>query len=1178
MSGSWGPDWSAGLTEAQRRAVEHDDGPLMVLAGPGTGKTRVITRRVAHLIRERGVRPESVLAVTFTVKAAGELRSRLIDLIGPDADVVQAYTLHGLGYRIVRRFGDMAGVQMARHPRDGRPMLADDAVQLRTLRRIVREHGLLTPDRAQGASGAAEYALAVRKELCNAGRSIASALETCAKARAALEQGRGLDGAAIAEPELAGERARWARFEEACRAGQLMDREFRARGMLTLDDLIGVASAVLRSSADARAILCSEVRHVVVDEFQDVNVGQIEMLELVAPPEGPGRSRPDLCVVGDDDQSIYGFRGADEFAFERFVSTWGRAGKSSARPLGVERIDLSDNFRSTPAIVRVAGGVIGRATSRFAPDKVVRPGKAGTTPGHVEVVHLGDDSESASAIAAMIVLARQDDPALDLSRIAVIANTRVELARARAALEIEGVPTVMLSAVPIPDEGVQDVLEWAELLTSPEQVSSLERLLIRPPMCVDPSAVGEIARGYRSARARHLDGDEHAPDPGGCARWLAGVADGSVMAPARVREAARAAGVERFVRVHQALESAAVRMPACEAVREIVALSGAVHADLLTPRQRSERVRALVDLVNLAIERQATLDAPGRLGEFLVDYRDMDENRRSPSGLGDGEDARVDGSEGDDTDERVGVRLVTAHGSKGLEFDTVFVPRVSPTHGYGSTKSRGESPVPRGLERRIEGMKDVAEKERLQGEARRLFYVACTRAERRLVLLAKKNKTRSTSMHLLQEILRDAGVKNVLRESEIAELLEKAAVAGMRRARASDEAKLDGLERLDGSPPTRERVFATALSDARQDAARWLARAQDATGERPQEAEAQLAQAARRVAALEHAQRTGACPAWLDDAERGPVERALTLAAQAVDSGGAATAASLVLTPPKGPLRLSATAVGDYETCPRCYYVKHVLGLDEDPSPHRALGEMAHEALERFARAVQHADAEGLTPPGLDRLMTMGRSVFFDRTRGSEHDPEQLDRLLAQLRITFERLHDPSAHVLEIERRVRAEFHGHTLLGTIDRIEQVSLPDGATGLRIVDYKTGNTKIKATADDLQLGVYTLLARHVFPDAALRGRAEYWRLATGERMGIDLEAIDLEAVEARVLKAAQGIASGAFPRACAKGVCSVLERDPGVLTWARGGGGAGRGVGAGEAESAWPGPQPGDDDGL
>ena len=1188
-----------GLNEPQRRAVLHEGGPLLVLAGPGTGKTRVITRRIAHLIRVRSVEPESIVAVTFSVKAAQQLRDRLHDLIGPAADRVHARTFHGLGYRLIRRFGDMlppAPPVRPVHPSRGaspaarasapfRGAIIDSAQQKRMLRRVILERDLMHASRAEGVDSAIDRVIACQAALADLSISPADCARFITDARARLAEGGGLalDGSPLDATALLARRQRIDMLEEVSLAIEHFHHACHDAGLLTFSDLIGLPIRILAEVPRAAAIIRDEWRHLVVDELQDVNAAQIRLLSLLAPPS----TDPDLCVVGDDDQSIYEFRGADDLAFQRFAAVWPRH----------TQVALTANYRSRREIVALAGAVISRADFRFAPDKVIHaagdhpqaPADTAQSPA-IQCVQLEDDRQDGEAIAAMLLLDRAANPARPWSSYAVVARSNADLFRVQAALEIEDIPVRRArTGSLVEDEGVKDVLAWIESLVEPRRTHAVLRLLHRPPFSIPTPRARDLERQYRALLSRYEAGDPGAADPGPFIPWLAAAHPDDH-------------AITRLAALFTHLESHVPSSSAADLIERIIRDTDPAHADLIAGRERAARIIHLVTLIRFARQRQPRLDQPGDLRAFWAYWQDLDhselDDRRingsaeSAESGGGGEggsggyhapDGRIDGSdEPPPSDPADGVQLITAHGAKGLEFHTVFVPRVSPNHGYGKSGNDPGLDLPADLAGRA-GAALPADtrtfKERRLAEERRIFYVACTRAESRLVLLSKKNKSRSKSTHFFEEIVHDPALKPVLSIIDVADLLKQAGSGGLGRgfgwcrpSRSDIDSHTASFRGVDH----RRETFEAARRDLRASAAAALALADNPSLDPAHREDSQriLRLTSLRLSALAYAEHAGLVPPWAQNAAKRNNSHDASDAAAAADyaaqilaqagqsapdrSSSPADPGATPFPPPPPPLNLSYTYVRDYLSCPRCFYLNHILRLDRPPAPHLFVGAAVHGALEQFYSEFRDADSTGNPLPGRDRLIALGRIEFFARLpRDQETDPSLLDQCLAQLALVFDRLHDPAVNVVEIERRIEFRYGPHRMTAKLDRVDTIQLPDGAEGFRIVDYKSGRpikSLLNPEPDDLQLGIYALaLARSLDPDAPTEagapdaldvaipeGFAEYWLLASGQAGRIALSDLDLSAVRAEIDKAVAGILAGRFdPKPNCSGDCRLFS---------------------------------------
>ncbi|MGD9333230.1 MAG: UvrD-helicase domain-containing protein, partial [Desulfobacterales bacterium] len=290
----------AGANPDQQQAIDYAKGPLLIVAGPGTGKTYTLTRRIAHLIQERGIPSEDILAVTFTEKAAEEMRTRLIHLLDDAAMLPLTATFHGLCWRLLRD-----------DPREPSFRILDNEERLLMLARVLR--------RLAGEGHAVTLKpKAILKRIVDAKQQL---------------QGPHDDVEAVA-PD-----ASPSQFSRAYRAYQKLLED---RQLLDFEDLIFMVAKQLATDPAFRDKCRKRFRYVFVDEYQDLNYGQYRLIRELVPPEG------NLCVIGDPDQAIYGFRGSDVAFFNRFVEDYPSAAV----------MHLTRNYRSVETILEASWQVI----------------------------------------------------------------------------------------------------------------------------------------------------------------------------------------------------------------------------------------------------------------------------------------------------------------------------------------------------------------------------------------------------------------------------------------------------------------------------------------------------------------------------------------------------------------------------------------------------------------------------------------------------------------------------------------------------------------------------------------------------------------------------------------------------------------------------------------------------
>lgn len=1063
--------WLSDLNDQQKRAVcwgtGEDVGPLIVLAGPGTGKTRVIIRRIAYLIEELGEDPSSIAAVTFTVKAAGEMRGRLVELLGPRADAVFIGTIHSMARRILARFGDRLGLS-------SRVEQPDSAQRRRLSREVAERHRLFRASVADGIDSAIDRAWTtigvMRHHAVDAPHAVAFAQRALNEL---LASPPGKDDTARDEHESQVAEAR--EFLDAAKLYDLAGREFLARQLVSHDDSIALARRVLAENKDAAALMRSQWRHIIVDEFQDTDAAQLAIMRELSPP---GSRASQLMVVGDDDQSIYAFRGADERIFHRFAATW----------KGYQTVPLSTNYRSDPRIVAASNAVIDAACSRFDAGKaIVADSKRGTGAGAV-CVELKSDERDASAMIALIRRERERDPERPWESFAILGLKHDHLARYALALELEGIPSVRRRAGPVlSDQGVQDVMAWARLLVDRGADWAVCRLLSRGfgVSLEDTSAWRESWRRHDGRRA--MDGQP----PVAFLDELTSRMSGN-------------ARVARFLALYATLASAGASLDAAGAIEAIIRECGVASGELLPARERSRRVSALVRVLKFARERLGRLDQPRNLASFLGYYDDLDPDEQQFTSL---DESPVD-EDADDGEGAGGVQLLTIFAAKGLEFDTVFVPRVNPANRFPSLHKReGVVDLPEGLVDRVGDARTT--EERIYDEFRRLFYVGCTRAKFSLYVLSKKNKKRADSVNFFEELeFATPPVVTIIKDDELLGESAGAEVEKQAGAPAADLARAEArtlaamaLDTIDRPGVSLEEIDAASRS---------------------------LSEAAARLAMAAHIRVVAAVPAWA--AQRGLGDAGAALLKRGLSRGRIT---------PKPPLDLSYSALDAYERCPACYYLKFVLRLPEEERRETQLGTVVHDTLEKFVGSCRSAESEGRLPPSIDALRRMGRELLMlhEPDAGAD-DVRRLDDLLDHYAREF---HDPGAETMETERVVHFEIehagHKHRMTAKIDRIDRTP-----AGFRIIDYKTGGAwkdlrEPKKT--DLQMGIYAIALSRLYPDAPMAGTAEYWLLAGGQRGVIGLDALDLPKIREDIGGLIDGILAGEFGgKGACKGACKTF----------------------------------------
>ncbi len=435
-------DLVADLNPSQREAVEHRGGPLLIVAGAGSGKTRVLTRRIAHLLATGDATPGEILAITFTNKAAGEMKERVAELVGARSRAMWVSTFHSACVRILRSEAGRLGIRSTF-------TIYDSADSLRLMTMVLRDLDL-DPRKFPPRSYLAQVSN-LKNELIDD--------ETFA-ARAANP----------AEQQLA----------EAYREYQ---RRLRQANAFDFDDLIASTVAVLQLFPDVAEHYRRRFRHVLVDEYQDTNHAQYVLVkELVG--SGTAELPPgQLCVVGDADQSIYAFRGATIRNIEEFERDYPHA----------STIMLEQNYRSTQTILTAANAVISRNSSRREKRLWTDAGD-----GHPIVAYVADDEHDEASFVANEIDRLSDEHGVPASDVAVFYRTN---AQSRSLEEIfirVGLPYRVVGGTRFYErKEVRDALAYLRAIANPDDDVSLRRILNTPKR-----GIGERAEAMVEAFAQ----------------------------------------------------------------------------------------------------------------------------------------------------------------------------------------------------------------------------------------------------------------------------------------------------------------------------------------------------------------------------------------------------------------------------------------------------------------------------------------------------------------------------------------------------------------------------------------------------------------------------------------------------------------------------------------------------
>ncbi len=426
-----GPSPFPSLNPAQREAVQHEDGPLLVVAGAGSGKTRVLTARIARLIAERGVLPQEILAVTFTNKAAGEMRERVGRALGEDPKGMWIGTFHGIGARLLRANAALVG-------RTPEYTIYDEDDSLGVIKRLMDKHRISVKEFAPKA---------IAHEIGSAKNALV----------------------AVAEFE---DLARTPLAKAAAKVYRDLEDTLRAANAVSFDDLLVLPVRILRENDEVRIRLARRFRHVLVDEYQDTNRAQYEFVRLVA------SEHRNVAVVGDDDQAIYGWRGADIRNILDFERDFPNA----------RVVRLEENYRSTSPILDLANTVISANLARRG--KTLRATRAGGEK--VVLLESADDRDEATAIAEAIEDWRRGGR--KYSDAAVLYRTNAQSRGFEESMRRAGIPYRLVGAVRFYDRReIRDLIAWLRLIANPQDDEAFRRAVTAPKRGVGDTSVELLA-------------------------------------------------------------------------------------------------------------------------------------------------------------------------------------------------------------------------------------------------------------------------------------------------------------------------------------------------------------------------------------------------------------------------------------------------------------------------------------------------------------------------------------------------------------------------------------------------------------------------------------------------------------------------------------------------------------
>lgn len=428
----------SGLNPAQREAVLHFEGPMLVLAGAGSGKTRVLTTRIARLIEHHGVDPSRILSVTFTNKAAGEMRERITRLLGEEPRGMWSGTFHAIGARILRSSAHHVG-------RTSNFTIYDEDDTLGVIKRVMEREGV--PHKQWSPKVIASLISDAKNALVPPDEYEKLAMDPVSRA--------------------------------AAKVYRRLESTLREANAVTFDDLLVLPVEIFRKDEKTLARFRDRFQFILVDEYQDTNRAQFQFIKLL------GSNHGNVAVVGDDDQSIYGWRGADIRNILDFEKEFPAS----------KVVRLEENYRSTPDILHVANAAITQNVGRKG--KTLRATRAAGEP--VTLVATLDERDEADFVLEEIKTRRNQENR-GLADFAVLYRTNAQSRALEDALRRDAVPYRLVGSVRFYDRReIRDLMAYLKLIANPSDEEAFRRAISVPKRGIGDTTVDLLA-----ARAREL--------------------------------------------------------------------------------------------------------------------------------------------------------------------------------------------------------------------------------------------------------------------------------------------------------------------------------------------------------------------------------------------------------------------------------------------------------------------------------------------------------------------------------------------------------------------------------------------------------------------------------------------------------------------------------------------------
>jgi DNA helicase-2/ATP-dependent DNA helicase PcrA len=1027
------------LNENQLKAVKHVDGPLLIIAGAGTGKTSVIACRTANLIQNEGINPGNILALTFSNKAALEMRNRIEQLLDKSYDDIWISTFHSFCAEVLREnaleFGISPFFKLITEPEQLSLMVTNiDSLNITYYEVKGNPHGLLK--QMLSLISRAKDEMITEQDYTQ-----------FAKRLAGSDKGKDLDTLKIIEGANVYSNYQRLLLEHDC---------------VDFGDLILYTISGFKEKPHILRQYQKRFQYILVDEFQDTNFAQGQLLDMLA------ASHRNLCVVGDDDQSIYRFRGASIKNILDFESRYPDAGV----------VTLDENYRSSQYILDASHALIVHNQSRR--DKRLKAGTSNKL-SHCDSIRyqsFATNNEQAEHIAREIRNLLAQDETLKLSDMAVLLRSiKTQSQPITAALEKEGIPYNLIGGSGFFErKEIRDILSWLKAIDNPFDTENLVRAIDASPFCISPIHVCRISNWGKSNSDLTLFDAlmevESIPN----------------------LETKTIEGVQSFNSLIQNLIEQKETLTAGEMARQ--AINKIRYRERLLESDTEELMIGLTNLYKLEnmADDFVSIEGYSNLRSFLIYLSYL-----MPSGEKSMELPLFEA-----------VNIMTIHQAKGLEFRVVFISDLAQSRFPGS---RRHIPIDLPNELLKEELPDASSREIHLSEERRLFYVGMTRAKERLYLFHAKrykdeqreNKPSQFIKEAIGEPPKTGGCHN---KADIS--LERDILSGFNLVKASldiaREVKFKKASKID---------FEAILKHGMRSQIAFV-KSQLLSEKETEQFEGKLSMINKSIKGMfaydiSDALLDPCMDIELKDTFSGKINKKK----RGVLKDKASYLEFLPVTDGGG-LDITFSALNTYMKCPAKFKYSFIFKIPSKPTVNIRVGSLLHNVLEYFHK---NYTKEGACLRDLLKVFEDGWNM--SRLPDSIQWRQFKERAITGLTTYFENFRSDNNKPQYFERSFTLKVGDHKIRGRVDRIDMTP----CCGYELIDYKTGRTWTQREVErDLQLTVYTLGATESW--GIKPKRASYYFILGNKRLSIDHQDEQLEEAREKIMELAEGILAENF----------------------------------------------------